>query len=555
MALNLDLLDCSICLELLKEPVTTSCGHSFCGKCINKSWDSRENNGKEYSCPQCRETFRNRPVLKRNTVLANLLEEHNKKTSDSAAADEDDTVLPGDVPCDCCTERKRKAQKFCVICSLFYCQKHLELHSEMPPLKKHKLIQASPTIKESFCSTHDRLLEIYCRTDEQFICPLCVVEHKNHDIVGVSAEVQAQQKQLEQTRQEIADRIMVSQSKIAQLVEAAESIRDAAWEASDNFEQQCTEHLRLYAHFLEKKCVEVRDKVGEIEKAGVDWTNSHIGRLEREVHKLKKMGNNLCHLAQTDDPIQFLKDIQALSGLPVFSGSDEGLVPLTEFVSAKKDQLKNMCDKQEVQLFGHFIDNTMLSIPRKPYIEPTSRKDMFAKFTYPTLDPNTVHACLHMTNTKRKLSWGITGQTHPDHPDRFTHFYQSMCQNGLKGNRYWEVEWDGGVIEVAVSYKGIQRKGQGKDSCFGHNKLSWKIICSPSGCTFWHNGLHKGLIPPAQFRRVGVHLEYKEGKLSFYGVSRSGELTLLHRVQTAFTEPLYPGFTVELGATLKICKF
>lgn len=170
------------------------------------------------------------------------------------------------------------------------------------------------------------------------------------------------------------------------------------------------------------------------------------------------------------------------------------------------------------------------------------------------LDPDTVNACLYLTNTKKEISWGITGQAHPDHPDRFTYFYQALCQKGLQGNHYWEVEWDGGIIEVAASYKKIKRKGSGKESCFGHNKLSWKLICSPSGCTFWHNNLHRGQISPARARRLGVHLEYDEGKLSFYSVSSPDRLTLLHQIQTSFTEPVHPGFSVDLGATLTICQ-
>lgn len=441
------------------------------------------------------------------------------------------------------------------MCLASFCETHLQPHFQLPVLKKHKLIQASTRIKESICSLHDRLFEIYCRTDGQLMCPLCVVKHKNHDIVEVTAEVHAKQEQLKRARKEIAGRVLVSQQQMGQLKEGAKSIRDAAWEACDGFERQCNEHLRLYTHSMEKKCVEMRDKFGEVEKAGLDWTNGQIQRLEREVYKLNEIDHNLSHLSETDDPIQFLKDIQAVGGVPVFPSTNEGLGSLTKLVSAKKDQLKSMCDRQIFQLFGHFKDNTMLSSPRRPHVESTSRKDMLARFTctVPELDPNTVHACLYITNTKRELSWGITGQAHPDHPDRFTGFYQSMCQDGLQRNHYWEVEWDGGVIEVAVSYKGIQRKGMGKDSCFGHNKLSWKIICSPSGWTFWHNSLHKGLVPPAQSRKVGVHLNHSEGILSFYSVSRSGNLKLLHRVKTTFTEPLYPGFTVDLGATLTIC--
>ncbi|XP_015237766.1 PREDICTED: E3 ubiquitin/ISG15 ligase TRIM25-like [Cyprinodon variegatus] len=555
MAHSADLLDCSICLQLLDQPVTTACGHSYCMECINTFWDSGPNTEGTYSCPQCRTTFSPKPVLQRNTVLANLLDEHKKKSKQSAAADPRDALSPGDVPCDSCSEIKRKAQMYCLMCLASFCETHLQPHLQVPVLMKHKLIQASARIKESICSRHDRRFEIYCRTDEQLLCPLCVVQHKNHDIVEVTTEVNWKQEQLKKTRDEIATRTLFCQHEIGQLKQAAKSIQDAFWEVSDNFEQQCTEHIRLYVHYLERKCVEVREEVKAVEKTGVDWTVNHIGQLEREVHKLKGIGHNLRQLAQTDEPIQFLQDFQALGGLPVISCANKGPVSLAEFVSAKKDQMKRMCDKENAQLFGHLKDNTIMSVPRRPYIGLRSRQDMLCMRQYlaPELDPNTVHACLYMTNTKRELSWGITGQAHPDHPDRFTTFYQSMCKKGLKGNHYWEVEWDGGVIEVAVSYKGIQRKGNDNGCCFGHNKLSWKIICYPSSCTFWHNNLHKSLIPPAQSRRVGVHLQYAEGKLSFYSVSSSGSLSLLHQVQTTFTEPLYPGFTVDLGAFLKIC--
>lgn len=193
MASSLDLLDCSICLHLLDEPVTIACGHSFCKKCINTFWDTGPNLEKKYTCPQCRTTFSPKPALQRNTVLANLLEEHKKKPSQSAAGDENDVALPGDVPCDCCTKRKQKAEMYCLMCLASFCETHLQPHFQLSVLKKHKLIQASTRIKESICSRHDRLFEIYCRTDKQLVCPLCVVQHKNHDIVEVTAEVKAKQ--------------------------------------------------------------------------------------------------------------------------------------------------------------------------------------------------------------------------------------------------------------------------------------------------------------------------------------------------------------------------
>ncbi|CDQ70835.1 unnamed protein product [Oncorhynchus mykiss] len=69
----MDSISCSICLDLLKDPVTIPCGHSYCKGCIKEYWSLDDQKG-IHSCPQCRQTFTPRPALNRNILLAELVE-------------------------------------------------------------------------------------------------------------------------------------------------------------------------------------------------------------------------------------------------------------------------------------------------------------------------------------------------------------------------------------------------------------------------------------------------------------------------------------------------
>ncbi len=176
--------NCSICLDLLKDPVTIPCGHSYCMSCITGYWDQK----RVYSCPQCRQTFTTRPVLSKNTMLAAVLEKL-KKTKLEVARPAQCYSGSGDVECDVCTGRKYKAIKSCLVCLESYCQTHFERHEEFRSGKRHKVTDAIGELKEMICPQHDKLKEIVCRTDQSCICYMCMVdEHKNHNTVSAVAE-------------------------------------------------------------------------------------------------------------------------------------------------------------------------------------------------------------------------------------------------------------------------------------------------------------------------------------------------------------------------------
>lgn len=93
------------------------------------------------------------------------------------------------VLCDFCLAKKVKAVKSCLTCLTSFCETHLQTHYEYPALMKHKLVAATGQLKEKICAEHDKLLEVFCRSDQMCVCVLCLMdEHKKHDIVSAAAE-------------------------------------------------------------------------------------------------------------------------------------------------------------------------------------------------------------------------------------------------------------------------------------------------------------------------------------------------------------------------------
>ncbi|XP_051283729.1 NACHT, LRR and PYD domains-containing protein 3 isoform X1 [Dicentrarchus labrax] len=158
-----------------------------------------------------------------------------------------------------------------------------------------------------------------------------------------------------------------------------------------------------------------------------------------------------------------------------------------------------------------------------------------------TLDPNTAHKNVLLSENKRKVMLSMEKQPYPDHPDRFDWCYQLLCTTGLTGRCYWEVDWEGGV-DIGVTYKGLRRRGARDGSRLGWNEKSWSLEFTDKCYYAWHNNIRTALLtPPSASNRVGVYLDWSAGTLSFYTVL-SDSLTHLYTFYCAFMEPLYPGF-------------
>ncbi|XP_077065487.1 E3 ubiquitin/ISG15 ligase TRIM25-like [Siphateles boraxobius] len=531
---------CSVCLDLLKDPVTIPCGHSFCKICITGRWD-QEDQKRVYSCPQCRQTFSQRPALAKNTMLAKVVEKLKKRKLPA-----DCYAGAGDVQCDVCTGRKRKAVKSCLVCLDSYCQNHLEQHESFVKRKRHNLTDATGRLQEMICQTHDKLLEVFCRTDQKCICVLCVMnEHKKHDTVSAAAQRTEKQKQLKETQRSFQQRIQQREKYLQQLREAVASHKRSAQTAVEDSERIFTELIRS----IERSRSEATQRIRDQEKTAVSRAEERLERLEQEINDLRRRDAELEQLSHTKDHIHFLQSFQSLSAPPESTDvNDNPFSSLSSFDGVResvlqlRDKLEDFCKEKQISNRVNFTN-----------IVPRTRNDFLQYSHQFTLDLNTVNKRLRLSESNIVITNINTVQPYPDHPDRFDYYEQVLCRESVCGRCYWEIEWSGdvlGAVYISVSYKSISRKGLGKECVFGYNNQSWSLSCSPSSYSFRHNKIKTELPVKPISRRIGVYVDHSAGTLSFYSVSDT--MSLIHTVQTTFTHTLYPGFGVYIGSSVKL---
>ncbi|KAA0721203.1 E3 ubiquitin/ISG15 ligase TRIM25 [Triplophysa tibetana] len=529
---------CSVCLDLLKDPVTVPCGHSYCMSCITGCWD-QDDQKRVYSCPQCRKTFTPRPALGKNTILAEMVEK--LSNTKEQAADPACYAGPGDVDCDVCIGRKRKSVKTCLMCLESYCQTHFNHHEGFHSGKRHKITDATGQLQEIICRQHGKIMDIYCNTDQQRICYLCMVdEHKNHETVISAAERSEKQTQLKEIQGKYQQRIQKMQTEFQRVKAVVETYKRSAQIAVEDNERIFTEIISNF----EKRRSEVTELIREQDKAAVSQAEEVLKKLQQKIDDLKRRDAELEQLTRMDDHIHFLQSFQSLFVPPESSDSPSITVrsvlafdDLEKPLSHLREKLEHFC-KEEIEKISFRVKYAEII----PSPDPKTREEFLLYSHELTLDPNTLNKRLRLSEGNRVITNPGVLQEYPDHTDRFTYWYQGLCRESVCGRSYWEVEWSGDIA-ISVSYKSIRREGRGDECEFGRNDKSWSLDCTDSRYSFWHNNTHTDLPEVSRSSRIGVYVDYSAGTLSLYSVSDT--MTLIYSIQTIFTHLLYPGFRLN----------
>ncbi|XP_066529605.1 E3 ubiquitin-protein ligase TRIM39 [Hoplias malabaricus] len=554
-------LTCSICLDLFSEPVSTPCGHNFCQACIGGYWASSS----VYSCPLCKRAFEERPELSINRVFAHITQKYREVHYGAPPA-----VRPRQSPlnrvtlrevvlCDICTGRKQVAVSSCLTCTASYCEAHVLPHQQVAFYASHRLLDPLEALKGRTCPEHNRLLEVYCRTDQRCICAICVLEeHRTHNTVSVQTERVVKQKLLGKTELDIQTSINRRTLRLTELKRRLQTLRNYAHAELSEVEQV----LADVTHSVER----IRNElVGGIE----DKRDSVIGQgdrvasqVEEELRQLQEHRARLEAQATSEDHITFLQSFDEASIQYQDMGSAQEEDPdlelhfsLGEVKAALGDIRERLDDIHMGEVhYRHSVSSlpeteSMLSVRsvRKKDFSlkdlrkiKSSLKKVKGYMEDVTLNPVTAYPFLILSDDRKQLKRGEKLQFYRDSAQRFDVWSCVSAKEGYEsGRHYWEVDvgdnkdWKLGVVKNSAQRKGLFDMSPRN----GYYSL------------WWSSGHLRALTTPpltkvkvsSRLRLVGVYLDCEEGQVTFFNAKTGSEIYNFTS-HVSFPERMFPLF-------------
>uniref|UniRef100_A0A673FNN5 E3 ubiquitin-protein ligase TRIM39-like n=1 Tax=Sinocyclocheilus rhinocerous TaxID=307959 RepID=A0A673FNN5_9TELE len=504
-------LQCSVCLDVFTNPVTTPCGHNFCKSCLNQCWDKSE----DCSCPFCKETFSKRPDLKINTALRQVVQHFKEKSG----------VTTSEVLCDICDDRKLKALKTCLMCQSSYCETHLEPHHRVPRLKKHKLINAVENLEDYICEQHERPLELFCRDDQTFtfVCPICTVtDHKNHNTVPLEEESEEKKTQVMKIQTDVQQMIQDRMKKIQDIKHSGELRKQS-------MEKEKAGSIELFTALMlsiEKCQAELLEKMEEKQKAAEEQEEELIEELQQEITELKRRDSELEQLSHTEDHLQLIQSYPSICrpfNTKQWTDISVNTPVSLNTIRAALTELQQTLDEK---------------------LSETELKRMRLYAVDVTLDPDTAQPELILSDDGKQVSNGDIKRDVPDNLKRFDHCIFVLGKEGFSSGRfYFEVQvmkktaWNLGVARESVIRKGriTLRPQNGYWAIWLRNGNEYKAL---------ENSMSV-LSLRVKPQNVGVFVDYEEGLVSFYDVETRSHIYSF--TGQTFNGTLYPYFCPALN--------
>ncbi|XP_077187120.1 E3 ubiquitin-protein ligase TRIM7-like isoform X1 [Paroedura picta] len=513
---------CSICLDFFRDPVTIpECGHSFCRACLAQTWG--DPGVQAASCPQCRGRAQE-GNLRPNLQLANMVGLIQK-------------LRPVEEKGGVCQKHREPLRFFCqddeaplcVVCSRSREHRgHQVTPLEEDAAEKKTMAAAG---RESVCKKHLEPLKLFCRDHE---APLCVVceqsrEHKYHEIVPA-----------EEASQEYKDQFCAC-------VVILRKERDEILEYKASLVEQSRDLLRQIKGEREKTLIKFR----QLQKLLEEQENILLAQMEEVEKEVEKKRDQ--HLAKLSEELSSLENL-------IWEMEERCEQSAGDLLQDARSTLWRHEEKESFQKplafplalkwrIWDFSDLNPLLEGIKKQFKDTLGSGLHPQKANVTLDPDTAHPRLILSETQKSVRDGEKSQDLPNNPERFDEWGIVLGHEGFTaGRHFWEVlvgseeEW-----MVGVARKSVRRKGK---VIFNPEEGIW-VLGNWSGK---FKAVGQGYPPLAlsgEPKRIRMSLSYNGGRVAFFDADTAA---LLHEFSGAsFSgETLLPFFWVRKKGHLKI---
>uniref|UniRef100_A0A8C5GBZ9 Uncharacterized protein n=1 Tax=Gouania willdenowi TaxID=441366 RepID=A0A8C5GBZ9_GOUWI len=550
---------CSICLDVFTNPSSTPCGHSFCMGCISRYWDG----SKVFQCPLCKKTFQKRPELQINRTLREITEQFKSMRGAELGGGGGGRerrgkmgLVDGGIPGNVYDELKKKLQpplspdarsqddSFAAMfgTSVPSSSSLIPVCPSYPPppppaphphprsggRRRFTVSGADSSQNLPLCHVHNRGILIYCKSDHVCVCPVCESEdHHDHDTVTIEARWIETKALLSESELEVQELIKQKKKKM-------EEIRTSMAELALRVERETAGSVEMFSALMaaiERSQAELMEALELGRRAAEHQAEAMIRQLEEEVDTLRRRESALSELAKSDDHIHCVKTFPSLSTPPSTRDWTGTTVPSNLGTGTIYRSLAAMVDKFQEQL------NALAEIGSAALtLEPTPIR---AQPMDITLDANTAHPRLLLSEDLKSVRCGERHQLMPDNPERFDRVVCVLGREAIScGRHYWEVEvggktdWDLGVAKLSVYRKGkIQYT-----PCNGFWFLSLRDKSKYAFRTEPSTDVHMNLPP----NKIGIFVDFEKGQVSFYNVDAKIHI---YTFSDIFNECLYPFFS------------
>ncbi|XP_019123447.1 E3 ubiquitin-protein ligase TRIM39 [Larimichthys crocea] len=507
---------CCICQDVFSEPVSIPCGHSFCFTCITSHWDDNL----AISCPKCQTVFEGRPELCENSFAKEMSEQIRARRQNGMS------MAGRFIYCDVCVGKQTKALKSCLVCLTSYCESHLEPHMRVATLKIHKLIEPVATLENRICKRHQRLLELFCRSDQRCVCVLCTeTDHRGHNIVPVERESQEKKAQMKKITSDV-------QQMIQERLQKVEEIKHSVELSKDNSKRDIVESMEVFSTLvrsMERSQAELVEMIRRKQAEAERRAERLITELELEITMLERKRSEMEQLSHTDDHLHLLQRFPALSS----PQSTKACPDITVHSDTCLGIVRRAVTKIEQQL---------QSALKKLSIQEHEKMQLCAADVH--LDPRTANPWLVLSQDGRQVWDGDVEQNLVDSPERFDTAPCVLSTRGFTtGRHYWEVDvgdktaWDLGVAQQSVNRKGLVTLSP---------EDGYWTICLRKGSEYRACARQAQLLCISQrLQVVGVFLDYEDGMVSFYDAEAKSHIYSFTHFQ--FTEAMLPFFNPDMS--------